>query len=223
VERSVRLPHSWWLYEAPADAHEVQPRPADAPVVFGCLNTVAKLSPAALALWAEILHRVPGSRLLLHCPEGSTRERLLGELGAKGITRDRVQFAPFLSMAQFFAQHHQIDIALDPFPYGGGTTTCDALWMGVPVVTLQGDLAVSRGSASILATIGLPELIAADPAAYIDIALRLAGDPSHRAALRGNLRAQMRRSPLMDAPGFINGLETAYRTMWSHWCASQRP
>ncbi len=220
VERTARLPQSWWLYEPSAQAPAVQPRPPGGPVVFGCLNNVAKFSPGALALWADILKAVSGSQLFLHCAEGRTRERLLAELASLGVAADRVRFAPLVSLEQFHALHHQIDIALDPFPYGGGTTTCDALWMDVPVITLLGDLAVGRGTASILTNIGLPDLIAKTQDAYADLAVRLANDGPRRAELRQSLRQRMTASPLMDARGFIEGLENAYRTMWQSWCAS---
>src|SRR5262249_2790960 len=114
----------------------------------------------------------------------------------------------------------QIDIALDPFPYTGGTTTCDALWMGVPVVSLVGKTGVSRSGLSILSNIGHPEWTADSVDRYIDIATALASDPIRLAEIRRTLREQMRSSPLMDAVGFTRNVESAYRTMWTRWCAS---
>jgi predicted O-linked N-acetylglucosamine transferase (SPINDLY family) len=219
TERTIRLPKSWWLYEAPALAPQVRPRDALTPLTFGSLNTLAKVSDASLKTWSDILRRVDGSRLMLHAPPGKSRRRILDSLGSLGIAEDRVSFADRVPLEQYFASHHGIDIALDPYPYGGGTTTCDALWMGVPVVTLRGDLAVGRGSASILANIGLPKLIADTPEEYVQIAADLAGDAPRREALRRTLRSTMLASPLMDAGGFIEGLEGAYRKLWQEWCS----
>src|SRR6185312_3901168 len=158
--------------------------------------------------------KVPDSRLMLLCPEGEARERVLGILGKAGITADRVEFVGMGPFAEYFARYQRMDIALDPFPYGGGTTTCDALWMGVPVVTLRGKTAVGRGGVSILTNVGLPELIAGSEAEYEAIALELARDEARRQELRGSLRERMRTSALMDAPGFARDVEGAYREMW---------
>jgi len=121
----------------------------------------------------------------------------------------------------YFKLHHRIDIALDPFPWAGGTTTCDALWMGVPVVTLTGQTAVSRGGASILSNVNLPDLITRSPEAYIQKAIALSNDLDRLAALRSTLRPTMMQSPLMNAPQFTRDLEILYRRVWQSWCASQ--
>ena len=121
-------------------------------------------------------------------------------------------------MSDYFALYRQIDIGLDPFPCNGGTTTCDALWMGVPVVTLAGRTAVGRGGVSVLRNVGLPELIAETPEQYVQIAAALAGDLPRLAELRRTLRERMRASPLMDAPRFARNVEAAYRQMWRKWC-----
>jgi len=126
-------------------------------------------------------------------------------------------------MEDYFAQYGQIDVALDPFPYGGGTTTCDALWMGVPVVTLMGPTAVGRAGVSLLSNLGLPELIAHTPEEYLSIARDLAADLPRLAQLRRQLRPVMRTSILMDAPRFATEIEAAYRQMWVNWCANASP
>jgi protein O-GlcNAc transferase len=121
-------------------------------------------------------------------------------------------------MEKYFELYHQIDIALDTFPYGGGTTTCDALWMGAPVIALVGKTAVGRGGLSILSNIGLPELVARSEAEYARIAIDLAGDLPRLGNLRSTLRQRMEQSPLMDAPRFARNIEAAYRRMWRAWC-----
>jgi predicted O-linked N-acetylglucosamine transferase (SPINDLY family) len=122
-------------------------------------------------------------------------------------------------MAEYFGSYQRIDVALDPFPYGGGTTTCDALWMGVPVVSLAGQTAVGRGGVSILSNVGLPELIAQTPEHYVQVAAKLAQDLPRLSQLRATLRERMQASPLMNAPRFARNVEAAYRTMWRRWCA----
>jgi len=123
----------------------------------------------------------------------------------------------------YFAAYNAIDIALDPFPYNGGTTTCDALWMGVPVVTLAGQLALARAGVSILTNSNLPELIAQSPDQYISIATTLARDLPRLAKLRSTMRDRLTKSPLMDAPTYTHGIESAYRQAWRNWCAQRQP
>ena len=134
-----------------------------------------------------------------------------------GIDPRRIEFVGFMPVANYFQEYQRIDVALDPFPYGGGTTTCDALWMGVPLISRQGRTAVSRAGFSILSNIGLPELVGNSPEQYVQIAADLAGDLPRLAHLRATLRQRMERSPLMDARQFTHDLENAYRTMWRQW------
>jgi predicted O-linked N-acetylglucosamine transferase (SPINDLY family) len=157
--------------------------------------------------------------LLLHATQGSHRDRVGELLARQGVARERLTFVDFLPAAQYFQVYQQIDVALDPFPYGGGTTTCDALWMGVPVVSLAGPTAVGRGGLSILSNVGLPELVARDQEQYVEIAARLAADLPRLTDLRRTLRDRMQSSPLMDAPRFARHVEAAYREMWRRWCA----
>jgi predicted O-linked N-acetylglucosamine transferase (SPINDLY family) len=137
----------------------------------------------------------------------------------QGVSPERVGFADYLPTADYLRAYNKIDIALDPFPAGGGTTTCDALWMGVPVVTLAGQTAIGRGGLSILSNLGLSELVAPDAQAYVRIALDLARDIPRLAALRAGLRDRMRQSPLMNGPGFARNVEAVYRRVWQAWCA----
>jgi protein O-GlcNAc transferase len=218
TEQSIRLP-SYWCYEPFSETAELNDLPASKNgwITFGCFNNYCKVSPSTWAAWIKILQTLPDSRLILTSPVGSHRERISHELTAAGIAANRVSFAKFVSPKEYFTLYHQIDIALDPFPYCGGTTTCDALWMGVPVVTLKGASAVGRAGVSILSQLKLTEWIAGDVDQYVQIAAKLAGDPSHLAHMRATLRDRMRQSPLMDGAAFARGMEAAYRDMWRRW------
>jgi protein O-GlcNAc transferase len=224
LEKPFWLPHTFWCYAKPAEAAEVQPPPAmtSGLVTFGCLNNFAKMSEPILGAWIRILRQTPGSRLLLHARGGSHRQRLAARMQHEGIDPHRLVFVGFQPLADYFRQYHQIDVALDTFPYAGGTTTCDALWMGVPVVSLAGKTPISRGGASILSNIGLTELLAGDLDEYVSIATKLAADIPRLAMLRSEARARMRGSPLMDAPQFARDLEAAYRRMWHRWCWAEK-
>jgi predicted O-linked N-acetylglucosamine transferase (SPINDLY family) len=157
--------------------------------------------------------------LLLHCHAGSPRDAVQRLFDQRGIASNRLTFVGVLPTEQYFELYRQIDLALDPFPYCGGTTTCDALWMGVPVVSLAGRTAVGRGGLSILSNVGLPELVARDTEQYVQIAAHLAADRPRLADLRATLRQRMQESPLMDAPRFARNVEATYREMWRRWCA----
>jgi predicted O-linked N-acetylglucosamine transferase (SPINDLY family) len=221
TEKLARLPHSQWCYrpflsiacaEAPPSARSGQ-------VTFGSFNQALKLSPAVRRLWADILRRLPGSRLVvLGVAAGRARDQLVADLVGPGGDRDRVTVEPYVSLQDYFDRLNSVDIALDTTPYSGGTTTCDALWMGVPVLTAPGTRPASRSTASILATAGLPEWIASSHADYVRRAVEFARDPARLAGLRTSLRERLRRSPLMDEAGFVRDLESAYRGMWRAWC-----
>lgn len=172
-----------------------------------------------MGLWIRLLHEIPKSRLILHAHQGSHRQRAGDRLEHEGIDRQRLTFVGRVPLPEYLKLSHRIDIGLDPFPCNGGTTTCDSLWMGVPVVTLAGRTAVGRGGVSVLHDVGLPELIAETPQEYVQIATNLAGDLPRLAELRRTLRLQMQASPLMDAPRFARDIEAAYRQMWRKWCA----
>jgi predicted O-linked N-acetylglucosamine transferase (SPINDLY family) len=141
---------------------------------------------------------------------------------SRGIAPGRIELVERLSPAEYFAAYHRIDIALDPFPYTGGTTTCDALWMGLPVVTLAGQTPVGRAGVSILSNALLPHLIATTPDQYLQIAAHLAADIPHLIRLRSGLRQHLGVSPLMNAASFTRGIENAYRSLWqSHTAGPQ--
>jgi predicted O-linked N-acetylglucosamine transferase (SPINDLY family) len=170
----------------------------------------------------RVLGAVSGSRLLIYCPEGRGRERVLAIFGAQGITPDRVDFVGYLPRSDYLRLYQRIDLGLDPFPCNGMTTTCDSLWMGVPVVTLPGEMPISRAGLSLLSTIALGELAASSADDYVRIAASLAGDLASLAEHRAALRARMQASPLMDAPRFARNVEAAYREMWRAWCRGHR-
>jgi predicted O-linked N-acetylglucosamine transferase (SPINDLY family) len=228
TEKLVRLPEGFLCYAPPPNAPAVAPLPAatNGYITFGSFNNLAKVTPKVVELWARILKAIPGSRLemkgrLLKEPE--TRERVLRQFDAHGIGRERVDLVPNVpGMANHLAYYHRLDLALDTFPYNGTTTTCEALWMGVPVITLAGRTHAGRVGVSLLTRVGLPELIAENEDDYVQRAVTLARDPERLAALRAGLRPRMTQSPLCDGPSFARHVEAAYREMWRGWCAGGR-
>jgi len=222
--QAVRLPDCWCCYE-PIEAFPlVGPLPAAQKkiVTFGSLNQFWKTHEGLLHCWARLLEAVPESQLLMICPEGQLRERVHGLFAAHGVVRERVELVAPCPWPDYVRLFERVDLALDPFPCTGMTTTCHALWMGVPVITRAGRQAVSRASLSLLHTIGLPEWVAQSEEDYIRIAAEWAADLPRLAELRGTLRSRMQASPLMDAPRFARNLEAAYRTMWQRWCAENQ-
>ena len=209
VEKTVRLPTSYWCYRPGGPTPEVTPAPDQ--ITFACLNNFAKVSQAALELWSRIVAKVPGARFVLLSPPGRHRE----EIGK--LFGDRVEFLRLQTYEAYLATYQRTSISLDPFPYGGGITTCDSLWMGVPVVTLAGERPLSRAGVTLLSQIGLQELIAQTAEEYVEIAVELAMDRGRLAELRKSLRERMRRSPLMDAGRVTREIEAAYREMWRKW------
>jgi len=225
TEKVFRLPETYLCYTPQTD-DEVSPLPAQTSggVTFGCFNRVAKLSIDVISTWSAILRRVPGSRLCLKDTAlnlHGVRQLYAKRFAEEGIPAERITFLGKSPYVDHMRAHRQIDIALDPFPFNGGTTTVEALWMGVPVVTLAGDHFVSRMGVSHLNGVGLPELIASTPEEYVAKAVALAGDLPRLSALRAGLRGQMAASPLCDGASFTKGLEDAYRTMWRAWRQSQ--
>ena len=214
-------------YDPPRDAPAVAPLPASARgfVTFGCLNRQSKVSPEAVRLWAAILGALPAARLLLKDEafnETSTRERLLGELVARGVDATRAAFLGGSRRREHMAVYGEVDLVLDPFPHGGGVSALDGLWMGVPMVTLLGERVPARLGASFLSTLGLAELIAPTPQRYVDIAVEHARSPQRLAGIRAELRDRMARSILCDHGAYCRAVEGQYRAMWRRWCASRR-
>ena len=222
TERSIRLPHCFWTFPPPAEAPPPGALPAEQNgfLTFGCLNQLIKVSAPALELWRQILLALPGSRLVLQSPPGRHREAIRTLFQEVGIAGGRVAFVPRAGRIAYFRRYLDLDLALDPFPYNGHTSTLDALWMGVPVITLAGRTTVGRGGVSILSNLGLTELIARTPEQYVAIALDWARDPARLAALRDGLRQRMLASPLMDGKQYARDVEAAFRKMWQRWCGA---
>jgi len=222
TETLVLLDPCAWCYAPLGDTPAVA-APRSGPITFGSFNDLTKLSAPALEAWAQILRATPAARLLLKAPglrEPAARERLTRFFQARGIEPARLELHGFLPEARaHLALYGEMDLALDPFPYGGTTTTCDALWMGAPVVSLAGRIHAGRVGSSLLHAVGLGELVASDVEHYIRLAVALAADRDRLAQLRAGLRGRMQRSPLMDAAGFCRRLEAAYREMWHGWCS----
>jgi predicted O-linked N-acetylglucosamine transferase (SPINDLY family) len=216
-----RLPNSQWCYRSfiSIDPSETPPFLKNGFITFGSFNHMAKLSKTVRRYWSEILRLLPSSRLIfVGIPEGHAREDLLRYLEDTGVSLERVQCVPYVTLYEYFQWFNAVDIALDTTPYSGGTSTCDALWMGVPVVTIPGSRSVSRSAASILSAIGLSEWIASTPEHYIRKAVEFAQQEAVITNLRKTLRHRMRESPLMDEPRFVRDIENAYRNMWRAWC-----
>ena len=227
-ETLVRLPRGFLCYRPPEEAPAVASLPLErcGRLTFGSFNDLAKVTPAVVALWARVLRAVPGSRLLCKArrlADPSIRRRYLQLFAAHGIGAERLELlGPVVSTAAHLALYGRVDIALDTFPYNGTTTTCEALWMGVPVLTLEGDRHLARVGLSILHQLGLEEWVARDDDDFVALASRLAADPVRLAAVRAALRARLAASPLCDATTFTRDLETVYRRLWSDWCERGR-
>ena len=225
TEQLVRLPACAWCFRPPDEAPPVVAPPVarTGHVTFGSFNSRAKITTAMLTLWSRIVLAVPGAHLLLKNPslqDRATQLQTLRLLEQAGLPAERITLLGRTpTIAEHLASYARVDLALDTFPYLGTTTTCEALWMGVPVITLAGQTHASRVGVSLLTNAGLPELIAQDADDYLRLAVQLATDPTRLADLRATLRDRMAASPLMDAPRFARNLEAAYREMWRKWCA----
>jgi protein O-GlcNAc transferase len=217
TESSLHLPESFWCYDALETDLPVRPLPALAAgfITFGCLGSPRKVHPGVVSLWARVLGAVPGSRLLLVAEEHA-RASVHRAFASAGIEADRVELTGRVRRRDYLEHYNRIDIALDTFPFAGGTTSLDGIWMGVPVVTLNGGTALHRAGVSIAMNLGLPELVAGSPDEYVSAATKLAGDLERLSLLRAQLRSRLEASPLGDAPRFARHLEATYRTVWAH-------
>jgi protein O-GlcNAc transferase len=220
AETSLHLPETFACYDALESDLPVAPLPAltRGGVTFGCQNSPRKLHRGTLSLWARVLAAVPGSRLLLYVEEYG-RHAVLQTLAAGGIDAERVAFRGLVPRRAYLERYGELDIALDTFPFAGGTTTCDAVWMGVPVVTLVGPTVLQRAGSSVAMNLGLPELVARSEDEFVARAVALATNLPHLASLRAGLRSRLEASPLGDAPRFARHLEALYRTAWQQYCA----
>jgi predicted O-linked N-acetylglucosamine transferase (SPINDLY family) len=228
VEAVVRLPHGRFCYSPPPYTPEVSPPSArpNGTVTFGSFNNLAKIGPDVARLWARVLEAVPGSRLILKWKEldqPKVRQRTAAAVAAAGGGPERLVLGGGSSPPDMFAAYADVDIALDPFPFGGGLTSSEALWMGVPVVTLPMDRVASRQTLAFLHGLDLDDLAASSPDDYVRIAAALAADAARRAELRQTLRPRMAAAPMNDPKAFAKGLDAAYRRTWRRWCEGAAP
>jgi protein O-GlcNAc transferase len=219
-EKTIRLPSTYlcWRWAGADEPVPDLPYKTTGKITFGSLNNFCKVTPEVLHVWGQLLQSVPNSRFILRAPPGETRRRVLAIFAGYEVTEDRVTFTNRMPWNDYVKILGQIDIALDPFPYPGHTTSLDALWMGAPVVTLSGQTPASRGGTSILSNLGLPDLIATSESQYTQIAANLATDIPRLSELRSTLRDRIKNSPLMNEKQFARDIESAYRQMWRTWC-----
>ncbi|HEX4124859.1 MAG TPA: tetratricopeptide repeat protein [Tepidisphaeraceae bacterium] len=218
-EKVIRLPETFWCYDPLADKPDPNPLPAltGAPITFGCLNAPCKLTDQTIGMWAGVMRELGNSRLLLMAPLGQRRHHLLDRLGAAGISADRVSFVPFQPRSLYLQTYHQIDIGLDTYPYNGHTTSLDSYWMGVPVVSRIAPTAVGRAGLSQLTNLAMEDFAAETDEWFVHVALALASDLPHLAALRQGLRGKLQQSPLMDRARFARNIESAFRQIWLYY------
>jgi predicted O-linked N-acetylglucosamine transferase (SPINDLY family) len=228
TEELIRLPTGFLAFQ-PSSAPALTPPPcvANGYVTFGCFNNLPKVTPTTMRLWAAVLKAVPTARLVVKNRsflEEATRNAVRATLIETGVDPDRLDLLEWIDgRRDHLVAYHQIDIALDTYPYTGTTTTCEAMWMGVPVVTLAGEWHTSRVGVSLLSQVGTPEYIASDADEYVRIAADLASDVDRLAHLRTALRVMMLGSPLFDYAGLARNFEAAYRAMWHHWLGVEEP
>lgn len=227
TEKLYRMPHGYVSYLPPLKFSDVRPPPALATgrVTFGCLNNITKINAEIASVWARILNGLPDSRLILKSKwlrDETTRQVVIDRFAAVGVAADRLGLRPNSPHAELLDTYHEIDIALDPWPYSGGLTTCEAMWMGVPVISWPGPTFAGRHSVSHLRNVGLDDWVVDGPDAYVALALARAADLDGLAALRATLRDRLRTSPLCDGEGFARDLTVAFHEMWAGWCAEQK-
>ena len=225
TEKLIRLPESFLCYLPDKDSPEVGPLPAlsTGHITFGSFNNFAKVTPEVFTLWARILNELPDSRLILKgksFSDKTTCQYAINMFTERGISAERITLQSWDPSPKHLESYNQVDIGLDTFPFNGATTTCEAIWMGVPVITLAGTAYHSRVGVSLLSNVGLPELIAKTHDEYIGIAVNLASDIEKLQLLRKSLRDRMSHSPLTDAKRFTANLEMCYHKMWENWCNS---
>jgi predicted O-linked N-acetylglucosamine transferase (SPINDLY family) len=224
TEKIWRLPETRLCFTPPRTDVSVSPLPAlsNGYVTFGCFNNLTKMNDGVVELWAQVLSAVPDSHLFLKARQlqhASAQREVMARFAAHGIEAGRLILEDYVPRGNYLAAYQRVDIALDPFPYPGGTTTVEALWMGVPVLTLAGERFLSRQGVGLMMNAGLPEWIASNPGDYLARAVAHAGDLQKLSALRAGLRPQVLASPVFDAPRFAGHFETALRGMWQAWCA----
>ena len=220
-EKLLRLPRSQWCYRPKPVAPPLSPLPAlrAGQIMFGSFNNLAKLNSETLRLWARVLRSLPRTAMtVVSVTDHASRLRVADALIEYGATPDQIRILGTLEDAEFWRIREEIDIVLDAFPYNGTTTTCEALWAGLPVVTLAGSHGAARNTASLLHAVGLEKLVATTADDYIAIARELAGDTAKLAAMRSGMRQRLLHAGLCDGPRFTHELEALYRQAWTAWC-----
>ncbi len=219
-----RLPRTYRTFQWLVTTPDIAPPPMATRgyPTFGSLNAFVKVEPHVVALWSRLLHRVPTARLLVI--GYFSAQQVLKAFGAHGIGPERLELLERMSLRPFLAAtSERVDLALDPFPHNGGTTTFHTLWSGIPLLTIEGDRFTSRLGTAILDTLGLPQLIAQSSEDFLDRAVALVSAPDTLAEIRASLRERMRQSPFLDYPGFARDMEDAYRAMWQKWLRGESP
>jgi len=228
TEAIVRLPHGRFCYSPP----DYAPAPVDPPLIprnavtFGSFNNISKIGPKVIEIWAAILRAIPDSRLLFKwrsLDDAATRCRLSDAFTAAGVSRHQLEYQRSSHHVDLMAQYGEVDIALDPFPFSGGLTTCEAFWMGVPVITFPGDRVASRHILNSFENLGLSDCVADSAQDYVERASALASNPARLLSLRHSLRPRMAASPLCDGTRFAAALEWSFDRMWRSWCRGQKP
>ena len=224
TERLLVMPDGYICYSPPPYAPDIGALPALANrhITFGCFNNLAKVTPRVIETWARVLRRVPGSRMVLKThqfTDAETRSRVIAAFASHRIAAERLELRGPSDHRAFIGEYNGIDIVLDPFPYSGGLTTCEALWMGVPTVALAGEIFAARHSVSHLSNAGLADWVAPTIDAYVALAVTKASDVAALAGLRSGMRAQVRASPLCDGPRFGRNLGAMLRFAWQDWCS----
>lgn len=225
TEKVYRLPNCRFCYQPPEYAPDVTPTPAikNRHITFGSFNNIHKLSPEVIKLWARVLNEVPDSKFIYksNISDEETCRAILAMFQANGIDCDRIELRNKSPHQEMLKEYGDIDISLDTFPFNGGMTTCELLWMGVPLVTLAGNTPIARQGKAYLYAIGYPEWVAKTDDEFVSIALRLASDITKLNEIRKGLRGKFRSSPVLNSDQFTRNLEDAYRTMWQTWCAGE--
>jgi protein O-GlcNAc transferase len=223
-EQLLRMPAPFcqWCYPGTLDlAVNELPLSHKGWVTFGSFNSQLKMTPKTLELWQRLLRALPSARIRFVGIDSAIARSVIVESFARQGQADRIELAPRLPYAEFLAACHSVDIALDPLLFSGATTTCDVLWMGLPVITWPSDSSVSRSTASILAVLDMREFVVHSADAYIEVAVHWANSIERLSNLRHGLRQRVRNSSLMDAPGFVREFEYLLRQCWHRWCAGR--
>jgi predicted O-linked N-acetylglucosamine transferase (SPINDLY family) len=227
VEQPLRLSGCFLAYEIPADAPAVRPAPCVERgfTTYACFNALSKIGLHVVSVWCEILRKDPAARLVMKnatFDDQASREFYAQQFESRGVDRGRVDLVGGSPHRELLEYYSKVDIALDPFPYNGATTSCEALAMGVPVVTLMGNRFISRVGSSILHNAGLDDLVTASEAEYVEKALALGRNRALLAEMCATMRARLAASVLCDTAGFTRRLESAYRDIWRRWCIAQK-